>query len=273
METPETIRTSLQAGGMGYLHRFQRRILPHTNKQPVQEVHAFSHPRQNLSIQSTTIWSLNCTSEVYNSGQRGQVTCTAEGYKDPPVPRRLVGESQVPPNLSSTHTDPSNSLSGGYQFDLKEGRVRDTPEHWQTLQTKIVDLMSSPLCLIWNLMSLIGLLTATHETHTVASQKQLEGSRDTGKGDPHSKVTPPTSDMVAGGKQRTHRSTITPTKTCSANLYRCIKRRVGAHLNEHTARGDWSLPESKLHINYLELKAVFLALKKFQDLCSNHMSS
>ena len=43
----------------------------------------------------------------------------------------------------------------------------------------------------------------------------------------------------------------------------------GAHLNDHTARGSWSLPESKLHINYLELKAVFLALKEFQDLCPN----
>ena len=41
----------------------------------------------------------------------------------------------------------------------------------------------------------------------------------------------------------------------------------GAHLNEFTARGSWSVPESKLHINYLELKAVFLALKKFQNLC------
>ena len=41
----------------------------------------------------------------------------------------------------------------------------------------------------------------------------------------------------------------------------------GTHLNEHTARGTWSLPE--LHINYLELKAVFLALKDFQDLCSD----
>ena len=43
----------------------------------------------------------------------------------------------------------------------------------------------------------------------------------------------------------------------------------GAHLNEHTARGSWSLPKAKLHINYLELKAVFLALKEFQDICSN----
>ena len=40
---------------------------------------------------------------------------------------------------------------------------------------------------------------------------------------------------------------------------------------ERTARGTWSLPESKLHINHLELKAVFLALKEFQDLCSNNI--
>ena len=32
-----------------------------------------------------------------------------------------------------------------------------------------------------------------------------------------------------------------------------------------------SLPESKLHINHLELKAVFLALKEFQDLCWNNI--
>ena len=43
----------------------------------------------------------------------------------------------------------------------------------------------------------------------------------------------------------------------------------GTHLDEHTARGTWSLPESKLHINHLELKAVFLALKEFQSLCCN----
>ena len=43
-----------------------------------------------------------------------------------------------------------------------------------------------------------------------------------------------------------------------------------AHLNERTARGTWSLPESK-HINHLELKAAFLALKEFQGLCSNNI--
>ena len=44
----------------------------------------------------------------------------------------------------------------------------------------------------------------------------------------------------------------------------------GAHLNDHTARGIWSLPESR-HINYLELKAVILALKEFQNLFQNNI--
>ena len=43
----------------------------------------------------------------------------------------------------------------------------------------------------------------------------------------------------------------------------------GAHLDEHTVRGTLSLPESKLHINHLELKAVFLALKEFRTLVLN----
>ena len=51
----------------------------------------------------------------------------------------------------------------------------------------------------------------------------------------------------------------------------------GAHLNERTARGTWSLPESKLHINYLEVKAVLgqtiqtewsLLQEVFQAICS-----
>ena len=44
-----------------------------------------------------------------------------------------------------------------------------------------------------------------------------------------------------------------------------------AQLNERTARGSWSMPESKLHINYLELKAVFLGLREFKDLCTDQI--
>ena len=43
------------------------------------------------------------------------------------------------------------------------------------------------------------------------------------------------------------------------------------HLGDSTARGVWSPMESLLHINYLELKAVLLALKAFKHLCRDQI--
>ena len=151
--------TNLLPGrGVGDLHRLQRRILPYTNKQPVQEVYAFSDSGQNLPIQSTTLWPVHSPHGVHYDSQRGKMASNETGYKDRPVPRRLVGQSYVPPGLSSTNTNPSSPLSRlgwlvneekselepkqvfnfvGYQFDLREGRVRPTTERWETLQLKI----------------------------------------------------------------------------------------------------------------------------------------
>ena len=110
METPETIRTSLQAGEWITSTDFKDDV--HIPIQSVQEVHAFSHPGSVLLIESTTIWSVHSTHGVYSSGQRGQVSCTAKGYKDPPVPRRLLGQSQIPPNLFPAYTNLGSYLSG-----------------------------------------------------------------------------------------------------------------------------------------------------------------
>ena len=70
----------------------------------------------------------------------------------------------------------------------------------------------------------------THETHTVASQKQLKGTRISREGYPSTKVPAPSLAMVVRGRQCTSRPTITPSKTCSANFDRRIKRRVGRSL-------------------------------------------
>ena len=179
--------------GVGNLHRFQGHILSHVNSQSVQEVHAFSHPGSLLPIQSPTLWPVRSTHGFHSGGQRGQTDGFTEGYKNPPLPRQLVGEIYIPPNLSPAHTDLGSSLwrtrlageegkvragfkTGfnfiGYQFDLKEGKVRPTPECWQALIDKIKTILSGPVCPVQQFMSLIGLLTATEkqvhlgETHT-----------------------------------------------------------------------------------------------------------
>ena len=51
----------------------------------------------------------------------------------------------------------------GYQFDLKEGKVRPTLEWWKTLTAKIQELLARLTCTVRQLMSLIGLLTATEK--------------------------------------------------------------------------------------------------------------
>ena len=193
--------------GVGNLHRLHK-----LHKQPVQEVHAFSYPGRDLSIQSTTLWPLHSPNGVYNSGQGGQTTSNETGYKDPPVPRRLVGQSQIPPNLSPAHTDLGNPLSriglasergkirAGTQTSFQFRRLpvrlergqgqthtrtlggltdKDTGDHVQSsvpgpetnVLNRVTDCYAKTSALRW----------LTHETHTVASQKQLEGTRDNGK--------------------------------------------------------------------------------------------
>ena len=43
----------------------------------------------------------------------------------------------------------------------------------------------------------------------------------------------------------------------------------GAHLEQASTKGLWSDRVKRLHINVLELKAVFLVLQMFKDQCQN----
>ena len=220
--------------GVGDFHRFQRCILPHTctYKQPVQEVYAVSHSRQDLPIQSTTLWPVHSPHGIHCGSQRGEMACNERGYKDPPVPRRLVGQSHLPLGLSSTDKNSRVTLQGigvagkrgqiraGTQtsFQLRRLPVRLEGRHGQTHHRTLADPtkqntgdlikpnLSGPEANVPDRSvnchreaSTFG--QTTHETHTVASQEQLEGTRNPGEDNPHSKVTPPTPKMVAGGRQ------------------------------------------------------------------------
>ena len=67
-------------------------------------------------------------------------------------------------NLEKSELEPKQVFDFvGYQFDLKSGRVRPTLDWWQILQAKIQTLLSLPACPVRQFMSLIGLLTATEK--------------------------------------------------------------------------------------------------------------
>ena len=157
---------------------------------------------------------------------------------------------------------------------------KDTSE-LEPKQTKLRDLMPGQVCPVRNLISQIGLLTATEkQVHLGQLHKRpiqcylkniwrvpetLETVIPIPKSlHPHLKWWLEEDNVLIGQPLHPLNHAL-QIFTDASNEWR------GFHLNEHTARGDWSRPESKLHINFLELKLVFLALKEFQDLCSNHI--
>ena len=132
--------------------------------------------------------------------------------------------------------------------------------------------------LVRQFMSLIGLLTATEKQVHLGQlyMRPIQWHVKNNWRVPESleKVIPIPRSLhphLNGGQKKTTYSgqPLHPMKHALQMFTDASKEGWGAHLNEHNARGPWSLPESKLQINYLELKAVFLALKEFQDLCSD----
>ena len=96
--------------GVGYLNRFQRRLLPYTNTGTVQEISEISCPGSDIPVQGSALWSGHSTLGVYCDSQRSETDGQSQGYKDPPVPRRLVGESHIPPGLSSTYSESGENM-------------------------------------------------------------------------------------------------------------------------------------------------------------------
>ena len=62
------------------------------------------------------------TSSKHCGGEGSQADGHKHGYKDPPIPRRLVGESQVPPGLSPTNSG-SSKLMSKTRLNSKFGKV------------------------------------------------------------------------------------------------------------------------------------------------------
>ena len=279
---------------MGHIHRLQRRILPYTNSQSVQEVHTFSPPGSGLPAQSPTLWSIHSSHGVHSCGKEVKLMALQRGirihqYLDDWLVRAathntclqhtqtlvtLCQELEWLVNKEKSELAPKHVFNFiGYRFDLKEDKVRPTTECWQALTDKIQSILSGPVCPVQQFLSLIGLLTATekqvhlgrlhmrpiqwHLKNNWRVPESLEKVIPVPKSlHPHLRWWLEESNVLLG--QLLH-----PLKHALQIFTDASKEGWGAHLDEHTARGTWSLPDSKLHINHLELKAVFLALKEF----------
>ena len=105
----------------------------------------------------------------------------------------------------------------------------------------------------------------THETFPVVPKVTLEISPVTGQKDPSNREFSESSQMVGESTESYGRWSYTSSYSQHTGIHRCLPKRLGAHLNEIVLSGLWSNKEAQLHINVLELKAVLIALKGFQE--------
>ena len=111
------------ARGVGNLSRLQGCLLLYTNTGTFQEISQISCPGSDITVQSSAFWSVHSPYGVHCDSKGGETDGHSQGYKNPPVPRRWVGKSYIPPNLSKTHPDPGQNVPGfGLVGEL--GKVR-----------------------------------------------------------------------------------------------------------------------------------------------------
>ena len=247
--------------GVGDLNRFQRCLLPYTNTGTIQEIPEISCPGPDIPIQGSTVRSVNSPPGIHCCSKGSKTNGHTQGYKNPPVPRRLVGQSQIPPGLFSTYSRSGSIMSkprlaGEFgqvgtrtQTNLRLCRLPIRPQgrsgptntgpvakpSGKDFSDIVITGLSGPTIHVPDRPVNSHRETSpprpvTYETHTVASQKQLE---NTGVSrEDHSSTQVPASSLtvVDKRKQCAPGSTFTPSETCSANLYRRIKRRVGHSL-------------------------------------------
>ena len=108
--------------GVGHLNRLQGRLLSHTDTGTIQEIPEIPCPVSDVPIQSLAFRSVHGTLGVHCSSKGGQTDGLKHGYKDPSIPRRLVGESQIPPGLSPAYSGSSKIMSKT-RLDSEFGKV------------------------------------------------------------------------------------------------------------------------------------------------------
>ena len=298
METPETIRTSLLQGEWvtsvdftdAYFHipiqEQSRKYLRFQVQDRTYQFKALPFGLSTAPMEFTVV-----TKEV-------KLMAIHKGIRIHQYLDDWLVRAKSPPNLSPTYPDAGQNMPGsglvgefgkirtGTQTNLQLCRLPVRPQvrpgptdtgpvaksSREDTSTFVTTGLSGPTVHVPDRPAnshrkTTSLRPVTHETHSVASKKHWRVPESLEKVIPLPRSLHPHLQWWLEESNVLQGQPLHPIKHALQIFTDASKEGWGAHLNEFTARGSWSVPESKLHINYLELKAVFLVLKEFQSLC------
>ena len=110
--------------GVGNIAGFQRCLLPHPHSPPVEEVHEVLSEQMSVPVHCPSLRVGHSSSGIHQGGQGSETYGSEQGYKNPPVPRRLVTESPFTGDWSTSHPSSVVSLPRtGLAGEHKEVRV------------------------------------------------------------------------------------------------------------------------------------------------------
>ena len=246
---------------MGHIAGFQRCLFPHSHQPKVEEVSQVSPARSNLPVQGSAVRPSDGSFGIHKGGEGGEIDGPVQGYKDPPVPRRLVASSSLSGELCEPNPDPDGSVSavGMVSQFAKVGTCSPTGVQLCRLSFRPLQGSSEadsgevanpnsknkdaneqrPLFgprvhvshrFVDSHRETGGFGAPSHETDSVALEESLARARGPREGDSSSQISIPSSAVVAGQKQCAQRPTSSSSATCSAVVYRRLKRRLGRAL-------------------------------------------
>ena len=181
-------------------------------------------------------------------------------------------------NQEKSELNPTQVFSFvGYEYHLDTALVKPTQERWLKLQDFILQLKSKHVLTARCLMSLIGLPASTEkmvsEGRLYMRPFQFHLKEHWKFPQPLDSLLPWTEAISAHldwwqNPANVMKGSDLHPKDHSIQLFTDASNEGwDAHLEQSSTQGLWSPQEKGLHINVLELKAVFLALRHFKDQC------
>ena len=281
--------------------RLERCLLSYRDQPSGQTLLTLLSQRHRMAVHSAAIWVVNLSESIHQNTQTGTSICPSPSGKIAHVPRRLVvkprdtpGSSradilaQVPVpkarvglNLEKSDLIPSHVATYlGIELDTLVGLAR--PSHkrvtnWLSVAEGFTAQQSPPavqwLQVLGHLVSLEKLVPYGRiRIRPIQWQLRLHWIQSKEKS---SKLIPLDLQSRFAILWWTNWDNLrrgVPIGTVDVEYYlytdSCTQG-WGAHLQELTASGIWSQDQSQLHVNVLELQAIWLGLKAFSQRVEN----
>ena len=150
----------------------------------------------------------------------------------------------------------------GYEYHLNSALVKPTQERWQKLNCKTFDVAHWIASI--NRKNGLG-RPPSHETFSVASQGELDISSVAGQAPSLVRLHNSSSELVAESSKCSQRCGSPPPRTQHSSVYRCLKRRLGRSLKSRPYQ--WTVVRSRKIIahKHFRTKSSVLGSKTLQD--------